>query len=47
MIEVSNFSGSIEQGKECSICLSGIKKKKKIKILPGCDHYFHVSCIDN
>ncbi|XP_020575577.1 RING-H2 finger protein ATL74-like [Phalaenopsis equestris] len=30
----------------CPICLSDFTDGQKIRILPACDHRYHVSCID-
>ncbi|MCL7050765.1 hypothetical protein MKW94_006439 [Papaver nudicaule] len=30
----------------CSICLADYKPKETLKILPECNHYFHVNCVD-
>lgn len=31
---------------KCPICLSKYKEKEKLRIIPGCNHCFHVGCID-
>ncbi|KAJ0695022.1 putative transcription factor C2H2 family [Helianthus annuus] len=33
-------------GKECVICLGDFSKGERVKILPKCNHGFHVRCID-
>ncbi|KAL9229661.1 hypothetical protein vseg_005105 [Gypsophila vaccaria] len=33
-------------GTECVICLSEFKNGEKVRILPKCNHGFHVKCID-
>ncbi|KAK9670570.1 hypothetical protein RND81_13G210100 [Saponaria officinalis] len=33
-------------GTECVICLSEFKEGEKVRILPKCNHGFHVKCID-
>ncbi|XP_076888167.1 RING-H2 finger protein ATL78-like [Bidens hawaiensis] len=33
-------------GKECVICLGDFCKGERVKILPKCNHGFHVRCID-
>ncbi|KAK9070188.1 hypothetical protein SSX86_010588 [Deinandra increscens subsp. villosa] len=33
-------------GKECVICLGDFAKGERVKILPKCNHGFHVHCID-
>ncbi|KAJ3669026.1 hypothetical protein LUZ60_010976 [Juncus effusus] len=43
-ISVSLYEGG--EPKECAICLGGLKKGEKVKILPICSHAFHLVCID-
>ncbi|KAH7447240.1 hypothetical protein KP509_01G098400 [Ceratopteris richardii] len=31
---------------DCAVCLSHFEKKDRVRILPGCRHFFHVACID-
>ncbi|WOG91776.1 hypothetical protein DCAR_0311027 [Daucus carota subsp. sativus] len=31
---------------ECAVCLSNLEDGELIRILPNCDHNFHVACID-
>lgn len=31
---------------ECPICLAEFSQGEKVRILPGCNHGFHVKCID-
>ncbi|XP_071699297.1 RING-H2 finger protein ATL72-like [Rutidosis leptorrhynchoides] len=31
---------------ECSICLGDFKDGEKVRVLPGCNHEFHVKCVD-
>ncbi|GER46243.1 RING/U-box superfamily protein [Striga asiatica] len=31
---------------ECAVCLSEFEEKEIVRLLPGCGHSFHVSCID-
>lgn len=33
-------------GSECTICLSEFKHGVHVRVLPGCNHGFHVRCID-
>ncbi|XP_071741981.1 RING-H2 finger protein ATL64-like [Rutidosis leptorrhynchoides] len=33
-------------GLECAVCLSDVEKGEKARILPKCDHGFHLECID-
>lgn len=30
----------------CAICLSEYKAKESLRMIPDCNHYFHVECID-
>lgn len=41
--EVNNVQGL---DTECVICLSEFKEGEKLRILPKCNHGFHVKCID-
>ncbi|GLJ09591.1 hypothetical protein SUGI_0112440 [Cryptomeria japonica] len=41
--ESKNYS---EQGLECAVCLSEFEEEEKGRILPACNHSFHVDCID-
>ncbi|KAF3672160.1 RING-H2 finger protein ATL54-like [Capsicum chacoense] len=34
------------EGAECSICLSEFKEDETLRILPKCNHAFHMPCID-
>lgn len=35
-----------KDGLECSVCLSEVTQGEKTRILPKCNHGFHVQCID-
>ena len=35
----------VDEGKECSVCLSDFQAGEPVKILPPCGHAFHVQCI--
>ncbi|KAL1214458.1 RING-H2 finger protein ATL3 [Cardamine amara subsp. amara] len=37
---------SCKDGLECSICLSELVKGDRARLLPKCNHCFHVECID-
>ncbi|GLJ09593.1 hypothetical protein SUGI_0112470 [Cryptomeria japonica] len=41
--ECKNYS---DQGLECAVCLSEFEEEEKGRILPACNHSFHVDCID-
>ena len=30
----------------CSICLNDFHVKEKLKSFPGCDHLYHIKCLD-
>ncbi|XP_059310778.1 RING-H2 finger protein ATL54-like [Lycium ferocissimum] len=34
------------EGTECSVCLGEFQKDETLRILPKCNHAFHISCID-
>ncbi|KAI3839044.1 hypothetical protein MKX03_028682 [Papaver bracteatum] len=31
---------------QCSICLSVLQDEEKVKVLPGCNHCYHLECVD-
>ncbi|CAN4085100.1 unnamed protein product [Withania somnifera] len=37
---------NFKDGLECSVCLTEISQGEKAKLLPKCNHGFHVDCID-
>ncbi|CAH8337204.1 unnamed protein product [Eruca vesicaria subsp. sativa] len=39
-------SCDFKDGLECAVCLSHLVDGDKARVLPGCDHGFHVDCID-
>nr|XP_010919719.1 RING-H2 finger protein ATL40 [Elaeis guineensis] len=46
---INNASNDKNDGScsaECAICLSVIEEGEMVRLLPGCRHVFHVSCID-
>lgn len=42
MFEAKEF----ENGLECAVCLSEVVEGEKTRLLPKCNHGFHVECID-
>ncbi|CAK7347198.1 unnamed protein product [Dovyalis caffra] len=34
------------EGSECSVCLSEFRQDETLRLLPKCNHAFHISCID-
>ncbi|KAL3511554.1 hypothetical protein ACH5RR_024271 [Cinchona calisaya] len=46
-IPVVVFStNDFKDGLECAVCLSVVSEAEKIRLLPKCNHGFHVECID-
>ncbi|KAI3803298.1 hypothetical protein L1987_31448 [Smallanthus sonchifolius] len=46
-IQVVQFDPErFKEGLECAICLSEVKEGEKTRVLPACDHGFHMECID-
>ncbi|PWA58462.1 Zinc finger, RING/FYVE/PHD-type [Artemisia annua] len=35
-----------KEGLECAVCISDVEEGEKTRILPKCQHRFHVECID-
>ncbi|KAK6911785.1 Zinc finger, RING-type [Dillenia turbinata] len=35
-----------KQGEECAVCLSEMGEGEKVRMLPNCNHGFHLDCID-
>ncbi|KAE8674256.1 pentatricopeptide repeat-containing protein [Hibiscus syriacus] len=40
------YAGQVDEPKECSVCLGSITEESIIRLLPNCNHVFHVQCID-
>ncbi|KAJ9538072.1 hypothetical protein OSB04_030805 [Centaurea solstitialis] len=45
VVKFSKNNGLIE-GTDCSVCLSDFEEDETLRLLPKCNHAFHVSCID-
>ncbi|KAJ0743994.1 putative transcription factor C2H2 family [Helianthus annuus] len=41
-----NKSDGLIDGASCSVCLSDFQEDETLRLLPKCNHAFHVSCID-
>ncbi|XVF64840.1 hypothetical protein PTKIN_Ptkin09bG0198800 [Pterospermum kingtungense] len=35
------------EGTECSVCLNEFQEEETVRLLPKCNHAFHISCIDS
>ncbi|CAH8392287.1 unnamed protein product [Eruca vesicaria subsp. sativa] len=46
MFPIIKYSPEINLGEECVICLSDFLVGERIRLLPKCNHGFHVQCID-
>lgn len=33
-------------GTECAVCLSEFKEEEDLRLMPNCEHAFHIACID-
>ncbi|XP_047165214.1 RING-H2 finger protein ATL40-like [Vigna umbellata] len=42
----SGGGGDASSVMECVVCLNVLESEEKVKLLPNCNHFFHVSCID-
>ncbi|KAE8719909.1 Nudix hydrolase 15 [Hibiscus syriacus] len=40
------YTGQVDEPTECSVCLGNITEESMIRLLPNCNHVFHVQCID-
>ncbi|KAI3927034.1 hypothetical protein MKW92_052139 [Papaver armeniacum] len=46
-LPIVTFSSSeFKDGLECAVCLSEVEEGEKARVLPKCNHGFHVDCID-
>ncbi|MCL7040520.1 hypothetical protein MKW94_002311 [Papaver nudicaule] len=46
-LPVVTFSANeFKDGLECAVCLSEVEEGEKARVLPKCNHGFHVDCID-
>ena len=39
------MTGAVD-GSDCAVCLGEFQDKEMLRLLPKCNHAFHVSCID-
>lgn len=46
VIELDHANANDELGIECAVCLCEVCGGEKARILPKCNHGFHVECID-
>ncbi|KAK9071063.1 hypothetical protein SSX86_009631 [Deinandra increscens subsp. villosa] len=45
VVKYSKTDGLID-GTDCSVCLSDFQEDETLRLLPKCNHAFHISCID-
>lgn len=45
VVKYSKTDGLVE-GTDCSVCLSDFQEDETLRLLPKCNHAFHISCID-
>ncbi|XP_027350621.1 RING-H2 finger protein ATL52-like [Abrus precatorius] len=38
--------GGLVEGNDCSVCLSEFEENESLRLLPKCNHAFHLPCID-
>lgn len=38
--------GGLIEGTDCSVCLSEFQENESLRLLPNCNHAFHIPCID-
>lgn len=41
-----NKGGSLIEGTDCSVCLNEFQEDETLRLLPKCNHAFHIPCID-
>lgn len=41
-----NKRGGLVEGHDCSVCLSEFEENEDLRLLPKCNHAFHLPCID-
>ncbi|KAK7316910.1 hypothetical protein RJT34_00718 [Clitoria ternatea] len=41
-----NRGGGLVEGVECCVCLSEFEENQSLRLLPKCNHAFHLPCID-
>lgn len=45
--EIGKIEKNLDNNLNCSICLRKISVNKNYKVLPNCNHKFHIKCINN
>lgn len=47
-IEIVKYEkgGGLIEGTDCSVCLSEFEENESLRLLPKCNHAFHIPCID-
>ncbi|KAH6556914.1 hypothetical protein KP509_1Z148200 [Ceratopteris richardii] len=46
LMRSNSYGGAQKSQDECAVCLNPFQEKERVRILPTCEHLFHVSCID-
>lgn len=45
-VAVYTVGGGGESSNDCAICLAELSEGEKVRVLPNCNHVFHVKCVD-
>jgi len=45
-ITVCKYTKGVVEGHDCSVCLSEFEENESLRLLPKCNHAFHLPCID-
>lgn len=43
---INEYDDYDESTEECTVCLSSLEDEEMAKLLPNCNHFFHVECVD-